>query len=70
MRIVTATGMLRPAGGIEVGTYQGGAAMVQRGHEVEVLYGQDGPQRGDYEHSGMRLTGPFRFGFDPRRALR
>ncbi|MBC7723764.1 MAG: glycosyltransferase family 4 protein [Burkholderiaceae bacterium] len=70
MRIVTATAMLRPAGGIEVGTYQGGAAMVQRGHEVEVLYGQDGPQRGDYEHSGMRLTGPFRFGFDPRRALR
>ena len=69
MRILTTTGILAPAGGIEVSTFQGSDALARRGHHVDVLYGAEGPQRADYERAGLVLHGPFRFGFDPRHPL-
>lgn len=66
MRILTTTGILAPAGGIEIGTFQGSEALARRGHHVDVLYGAEGPQRVDYERAGLPLHGPFRFDFDPR----
>lgn len=70
MRIITTTAVLAPVGGIEVGTFQGADALAKRGHHLDVLHGDDGPQRADYERVGLTLYGPFAFGFDPRHPLR
>ncbi|ARC57762.1 D-inositol 3-phosphate glycosyltransferase [Frondihabitans sp. 762G35] len=70
LRIVTATDVLAPVGGVEVCVFEDTTALVGRGHRVELLYTESGIQRGDLEMLGVSLTGPVRFRFEPRRALR
>ncbi len=70
LNILTSATALAAAGGLELCTYQDSTALLQRGHRVQVLYERDGKQRAVLEDAGARVDGPFRFGFDPRHALR
>lgn len=70
MRIVTNASWLSPYGGIEECTLQDSAALVSRGHRIDVLYGVDGPDRDNYEAAGVHLTGPVRFAVNPWTPLR
>lgn len=75
LRIVTATDVLAPVGGIEVCVFEvcvfeDTTALVARGHHVDLLYTETGAQRADFEMLGVALRGPVRVRFDSRRALR
>ncbi|ROQ39577.1 glycosyltransferase involved in cell wall biosynthesis [Frondihabitans sp. PhB188] len=70
LRIVTATDVLAPVGGIEVCVYEDTTALVTRGHHVDLLYTESGVQRADLEILGVHLRGPVTVRFEPSRALR
>lgn len=73
MRILTTATMLSPQGGIELSTLQDATALLERGHQIELLYGCDGPQHALYTRLGATVSGPFPFHFDfhrPAHSLR
>ncbi|RKR76683.1 glycosyltransferase family 4 protein [Frondihabitans australicus] len=70
MRILTGTEVLSPQGGLEVCVFEDAIALADAGHDVTLLYTRDGSQRPFFERAGVRLWGPVRFLFDPRRAVK
>jgi glycosyltransferase involved in cell wall biosynthesis len=70
LRVLTDSQYLSPFGGVEVSTLQDTAALVRRGHQVDLLYGDDGPMRSAYQQAGVSLTGPVTFSFGLRTAPR
>lgn len=70
VRILTGAAVLAPVGGIEMCTFQDSAALAQRGHTVNVLYGATGNQRAEYERAGVVLDGPHEFAVRRRRIFR
>jgi glycosyltransferase involved in cell wall biosynthesis/O-antigen/teichoic acid export membrane protein len=70
LRIVTDARWLTQYGGIEKSTVEDTAMLSSRGHEVFLLYEEDGPQRAEYERAGVKIFGPVVFGLAPRRIIR
>lgn len=76
LRILAHSLSLTPLGGVEICTLQDSLALVERGHRLDIMYGQrdtmcagDRSLRSTYEAAGIGLRGPYAFGFDPRRPL-
>jgi glycosyltransferase involved in cell wall biosynthesis len=57
---------LNPVGGIELCTLQDSVALAARGHCVNLMFGQDGYFRSQYEQAGIGLNGPVSFDFNLR----
>lgn len=70
MKILAHLNALEPLGGVELCVLEDATALSQRGHRVDVAYGEDGSLRADYEGLGTRLGGPFGFSIDLRRPWR
>ncbi len=70
LRVLTHSMSLNPVGGIEMSTLQDSVALAGHGHSIELMFGQDGAFRSDYERAGIALDGPFSFDFELRRPLR
>jgi glycosyltransferase involved in cell wall biosynthesis len=66
MRILANSGWLEPLGGVETSTAQDVVALAGRGHQVSVMYGEDGALRSMYEQAGVELSGPYNFMLRPR----
>lgn len=64
MRILTESLSLDPLGGIELCTLEDSIALATRGHQIDVLFTQDGLFRSRYEENGIGLNGPFSFDID------
>jgi glycosyltransferase involved in cell wall biosynthesis len=56
MHILLPAPTLEPVGGVEVSTVQYAAELARRGHELTVVYAEDGSQRSAYEALGARLV--------------
>ncbi len=70
LRLLTHSMSLGPVGGIELCTAQDAVALAQRGHSVQLAFGEDGPLRSSLERGGVGLWGPVSFTVAPRHLLR
>jgi glycosyltransferase involved in cell wall biosynthesis len=70
MKFVLTTQFLRPVGGVEMQMLQVSRELAQRGHDVHVLFNEDGEHRADYEVFCRSLTQVTTFWFDRQHPLR
>jgi glycosyltransferase involved in cell wall biosynthesis len=70
LRVATTAERLSPVGGVELCMLQDTSALVARGHHVDVLFHDDGPQRAEYAALGVPPAGPYRFDVDRSSVVR
>ncbi len=63
LNILTHSNSLEPLGGIELSTLQDCLAFAERGHDIDLYFGEEGALRHRYETADISLYGPVNFNF-------
>jgi glycosyltransferase involved in cell wall biosynthesis len=70
MKFVFTTQFLRPTGGVELQMYEVSRELAKRGHDIHILFNEDGELREEYEAFCRSLTQVTTFWFDRQHRLR